>query len=207
MPELYRLDFPNGKSYVGITSKTALKRFTDHASNARRPSFAVHHAIKKYGVSSVVLNTLVIGDWEYLCEAEKRAIVVFNTKAPSGYNLTDGGEGVVGNVMSDEAKRLLSVFNTGKVMPEPTRSKISKTISARMNDPKVRKNISEKLKGKIVSEETKARLSAAAKRRYENPEERKKSSVRATGKVVSVETCEKLSRSLKAYNAQRKQNA
>jgi len=206
MAELYRLDFPNGKSYVGITRQSAHARFSEHLSSARnRPEFAIHHAINKHGLPEV--KTLAVGGWDYLKEAEKKAIKVFNTKAPDGYNLTDGGEGVTGNVMSDESKAILSAFNTGKVMTQRAKDKIAVAVTSRMAQPGVREQIAKKLTGKIVSEETKAKLSAAAKRRYEDAEERKKLSDRMRGREVSAETCEKLSRSLTAYYDRVKQNA
>ena len=206
MAELYRLDFPNGKSYVGITRKGTFARFSEHLSEARnRPEFAVHHAINKHGLPDV--KTLAVGTWDYLKEAEKKAIKVFNTKAPKGYNLTDGGEGVTGNTMSVEARALLSVFNTGKVMTQEAKDKIAIAVTNRMAQPGVREQIAKKLSGKTVSEETKAKLSAAARRRYENAEERKKASDRMLGRKVSAETCEKLSRSLNAYYDKVKQHA
>ena len=208
MGELYRLDFPSGKSYVGITTRSAMWRFVDHCGTARRRGqFAVHNAIQKYGADEVKVVTLAVGSWDYLCEAEVRAIKVFGTKSPRGYNLTDGGEGVVGNVMSAEAKVLLSTMNLGKKLSSSTKDAISATMTARMANPSVRENISTKLKGKVVSDETKMKLSIAAKRRYESPEERTLASTRSTGRKVSEETCAKLSKSLNAYYARRDSNA
>jgi len=91
---LYRLTFPNGKAYIGITTRTAeirFKRHVDYSRNARRS--AVHHAILKYGAENVVVETLVIADdLNYLRELEKRAVQKFGTLKPGGYNLTGGGE-------------------------------------------------------------------------------------------------------------------
>lgn len=206
MAELYKLDFSNGKSYVGITRQESRARFSEHLSSARnRPEFAIHHAINKYGIPE--LKTLAVGSWDYLKEAEKKAIKVFNTKSPNGYNLTDGGEGVVGNTMSDESKARLSALNTNKVMTQEAKDKIAAAVTIRMAKPGMREQIANKLTGKIVSKETRAKLSAAAKSRYADLEERKKSSDRMRGRKVSVETCEKLSRSLIAYHGKVKQNA
>lgn len=102
---LYALDFPNGKRYLGISSKTAEERWQVHLMRVREGrAHALQNAIRKYGADNVKVSTLVVSDdWEYLCDLEKRAIVQFNTRVPHGYNLTAGGEGVVGNVLTEEA--------------------------------------------------------------------------------------------------------
>lgn len=91
--QLYKLDFPNNKSYIGITSKIAEERFKAHCwkSSKKNP---VQHAIHKYGKENIKLTVLItVDDWELLCLAEKEAIEKFNTFTPNGYNLTLGGEG------------------------------------------------------------------------------------------------------------------
>ena len=114
---LYRIDFPNGKAYIGITMKTAEQRFKGHCNPAN--GFAVHNALKKYGKSTAKLSTLVIADsWDYLRELEKKAIEAFNTLAPNGYNLTEGGEGVLGLEMSESARKKMSDAKKGKPSPK-----------------------------------------------------------------------------------------
>lgn len=90
---LYRLNFPNGKSYIGITTKTADKRFAEHVryASGRKSKFAVHLAIARYGANAVQVTTLSVAEVGYLKELEVRAIVAFNARPPYGYNLTRGG--------------------------------------------------------------------------------------------------------------------
>ena len=91
--QLYRLLFPNGKRYIGITSKTAQERFKAHCFPSQKQN-ACQKAIHKYGKENVVLTVLAtVDNWELLCLAEIEAIEKFNTFAPNGYNLTLGGEG------------------------------------------------------------------------------------------------------------------
>jgi len=93
--QLYQLKFPNGKSYIGITSKTAQERFKAHCSKSQKKN-ACQVAINKYGKENVKLKVLAtVENWELLCLAEIEAIEKFNTFAPNGngYNLTMGGEG------------------------------------------------------------------------------------------------------------------
>jgi hypothetical protein len=91
--QLYQLSFPNGKKYIGITSKTAKERFAQHSKKSCK-RYAAQHAIKKYGKENIVLTVLAtVDNWELLCLAEIEAIEKFNTFYPGGYNLTLGGEG------------------------------------------------------------------------------------------------------------------
>jgi hypothetical protein len=93
MGELYKLTFPSGKCYIGITGKTATERFKGHVAHCKRGRrYAVHEAILKYGEDSVVVETLAVGEMDYLRIVERRAVGVFNTLYPNGYNLTAGGD-------------------------------------------------------------------------------------------------------------------
>jgi hypothetical protein len=45
---------------------------------------------------------VISDDYDYLKEMEVKAIAAFSTKVPLGYNMTDGGDGVVGVVITEE---------------------------------------------------------------------------------------------------------
>jgi group I intron endonuclease len=104
--QLYSLKFPNGKMYIGITSKTAEKRFVRHCAPSENKN-PCQNAIHKYGKENITISVLgECDDWELLCLAEMEAIEKFNTFKPNGYNLTLGGEGgAVVNVFGDERKK------------------------------------------------------------------------------------------------------
>ncbi len=105
---LYRIDFPSGKAYIGIAKGTAAQRFPKHSYCSRNGSqLPVHCAIRKYGVDSASITTLVVGSWEYVKELERKAIAAFGTKAPHGYNVTDGGDGFLGVRHSEATKQKL----------------------------------------------------------------------------------------------------
>lgn len=103
---LYQLESPGGKRYIGISHKTAEKRWHAHQMRTREGrNNALQQAIRKYGAASFKVATLAIADnWDYLCDLEKKAIKAFGTKSPNGYNLTEGGEGVVGNIVSNDTR-------------------------------------------------------------------------------------------------------
>lgn len=106
---LYQLVFPNGKSYIGITSKTAEQRFKAHCINAKNgiteyPDYSpaqkaisdkkygldnygklpwltsLGAAIREHGKENVIIKTLVISDdMKYLKELEIKAIKRYRT--------------------------------------------------------------------------------------------------------------------------------
>lgn len=133
MGELYKLDFANGKSYIGITTKTAKHRFDCHRRDAESgSSYAVHQAWRKYGEPKLVV--LAVVEDKDLAETEIRAIKAFGTLNPAGYNMTPGGEEspmlvseikakLVGIKRSDETKAKLSAAKKGS-MSEAHRQKL-----------------------------------------------------------------------------------
>lgn len=169
MGALYRLDFPNGKSYVGITSDAAEARFKVHVGKARSPnSWAVHKAINKYGADSVRVVTLAIADsWEYLCLIERKAIDVFGTFGKAGYNLTAGGDGFRGEHTQD-TKDKISAANKGRVFSKETCALISAAKKGKPGKPltdEAKRNLSAINTGRTFSESTREKISASMRGR------------------------------------------
>jgi len=163
----------NGKQYVGFT-KDLKRRWHQHlATNGSAP--ALHAAIKKYGVDGFVFSHICDAfDFEAACDIERMLIEQHNTKSPSGYNLTDGGEGVVGRPMSEEDKevrRQASLAFSASLSPEQRANKYG--IKGRKFTPeqieKIRASNKGKNLGKKLSEETRAKMSAAHKGRTRKP--------------------------------------
>lgn len=102
---VYALIFPNGKRYVGLTKHSAEKRWAEHQANARYgDKEAVYCAIRKHGAPKV--EVLEEGsDYELLQLLEIDWIVALGSKTPGGYNLTDGGESLLGYRHTREQKR------------------------------------------------------------------------------------------------------
>lgn len=176
---LYKLTFPSGKEYIGITTRTVKKRFAAHVSAARagNTSCAVHRAISFYGADSVQIETLLSARFEFLKEMEQRAIVRFNTLAPHGYNITRGGDSIsdqmrsletrikIGNAsrgrsMSAEARAKISLAQTGRRQSDESREKIRLANLGKKHSQETLEKMSASLKGKRLSEDHKAILSA-----------------------------------------------
>ena len=104
----------NGKLYVGLSTK-GRKDYLGSGTYLRR-------AIKKYSQANFVRTDLdTFLTLEEGCAKERRWVAALNSKAPNGYNLTDGGEGVFNP--SDEVRAAMSAHCSLK-RPE-VRAKLS----------------------------------------------------------------------------------
>jgi hypothetical protein len=121
---LYSFDFNNGKSYIGITLNTPQDRMRRQMSSVA--DSLVSRAIKKHGMKAVDISILAIAnDWNYLCLIEIRAINIFGTLSPGGYNLTSGGEGGFKREWSKEQREAVSKFHKGRKRSPETCERIS----------------------------------------------------------------------------------
>lgn len=92
---VYLLTFPNGKCYVGVSVRPG-KRFMEHLKFAGGGAeYALHNAIRKHGEPAMTILASNLTQQEAFL-MEVLLIKERNTKAPNGYNMTNGGEGVVG---------------------------------------------------------------------------------------------------------------
>lgn len=96
-------------------------------------------------------------NWELLCLAEQEAIDKYKSKAPNGYNLTHGGEGVLGLIVSEETREKMR----NRIISEETRQRM--TASKQNISEETRKKMSDSKKN--ISEETRKKNSDAQKRR------------------------------------------
>ena len=167
----------NGKKYVGQATdlKTRQNRWNDLNQPYAGP--AINAARAKYGIEAFGFEILKECEDDELDYWEKYYIKELNTKAPYGYNLTDGGGGMSGYTLSEETKKKMSEGHKGLVRSQETKRKIS-----------------EANKGKKLSEETRMKMSEAQKCIKRSEEIRKKMSKLHKGKKLSEETKKKLSK-------------
>lgn len=85
----------NGKQYVGKTKDTVDSRKHCHEKGRGGCGVALAAAIRKYGPENFVWEVLKGGvPDDRLNQEEREWIWWLGTKAPGGYNLTDGGDGL-----------------------------------------------------------------------------------------------------------------
>jgi group I intron endonuclease len=178
MMYLYVLTFANGKQYIGQT-KNCKDRLAGHKCDAVTHNLdtLVYKAWRKYGDPK--FKVLAIVEDYMIDETEIKAIKVFNTLKPNGYNLANGGnttlglkhtpeqcernrQARLGKRPSEETKAKLSLARLGRFVSEETRLKISNALKGRATcpqTPEVRAKRAASLIGKKHSQETKDRLS------------------------------------------------
>lgn len=69
-------------------------------------------------------------------------------------NMTDGGEGCAGRVLSEETKRKMSDLKKGKALTEEHKRKLSEAAKKRIVSDKWRKSVSDSKIGKYTKEES-----------------------------------------------------
>jgi len=115
----------NGKVYVGKTErrqapdKSLAWRWRTHCRVAERGGSAMlHRAIRKYGAASFSAEVICeTADRFELIEFEKKFIAQFRSFPPAlgfGYNLTAGGEGLIGFKPTAEQRQRLVTSHLGE---------------------------------------------------------------------------------------------
>ena len=164
----------NSKQYVGQTTYSLKYRWECHLSAAKRGvNCALHHAIRKYGDESFRIKQIDSAEsFNELNEKEAHHIIQCGTLAPSGYNLTTGGEGYR---FSRETSLKISEAVLSRPSPsKETRKKISEALLGKIVSEKTRQKISQALTGRFYSEETLQRMSESQRGRKASEETRKK---------------------------------
>lgn len=112
----------NHPFYIGIGSDSEYKRASSHSG---RNKYWVNIIKKTNWYFEIMIDDI---SWELACEKEKEFISIYgrvNKKNGILCNLTDGGEGALGTVVSEETRKKISekakgkvAHNKGKKMPE-----------------------------------------------------------------------------------------
>lgn len=166
----------NGKGYVGITTQPMPTRFRDHLSKARNGGKTViAQALRKYGKEAFTVTLLAEATaWEELTAMEQDAIMHYNTLVPHGYNMTRGGDGILGFTHSEETKQRIAEKKRGIPAPEHVRIAVGNRHRGVPKSPEQRQKIGDAQRGeksptygKPMPEEIKQRISATqAGRQY-----------------------------------------
>lgn len=166
---------PSNKYYVGITSKSRVKDRWDNGNGYKNcPAF--FNAILKYGWDNFKHYIVASGLSETMAKRLEIHLISFFKACKKSYNITDGGDGHLGYIPSEETRKKLGIGRRGKHLSNEHKLKLSKALKGRKAHPNTIKAIIRTHTGKVVSEETKQKL-----RKYN------------LGKHLTSETKEKLS--------------
>ena len=165
---IYKItNLKNKKIYIGQTKRTLEERMSEHC---RKGINYIDRAIKKHGINSFKIEIIEeCKNIDELNERERYWIKKLETKAPKGYNLTDGGEGTAGHIVSNETRRKMSELRKGRKfhpLSEEHRKKISLANKGRKRSAEYCQKFSERQRGckrNPHSKETRLKMSLACK--------------------------------------------
>jgi group I intron endonuclease len=192
---------PTGKQYVGQTIRTVAHRWNVHVRDARRGSKTyLHHAIRKYGKDAFKVVAMEIpselANKENMDRAEKRFIVELGTRVPNGYNLTDGGEGVLGRTVSAETRRKISAGHRGRKFSAEHCLKLSEARRGHKQSAETIRKRCDANRGHKRTAETRIKMSNSMRGIKKSVEHRLKIGDANRGRPWSGETRRKRSKSL-----------
>ena len=176
---IYKIQFPNGKHYIGLTTTSLKQRTKEHKCCAKNGDTKVlYKALRKHDmVDTFELIEIDTADTlEELCEKEIVYIQIYNSHYidGNGYNMTLGGEGTLGYIYTEEDKIKMSERQKKYYKNPEAIQKNSEALKKYYKHPEAIQKNSEALK-KYYEENPEARQknSDALKKYYEeNPEAR-----------------------------------
>ena len=169
---LYKITGPNGKSYIGITSKTVEKRWKTHLAMARSGRKGpLYTAIRKYGLVAFQIQPLLVASWEDINFYEEKAITLFKTLSPAGYNLLSGGSQPRQHPDSIRrtAVKLKQRWQDPIFRIKMTRRRRGVGMLGKKHSQETRSKISTNRKGKNIGKEATKRQSETLRQRWQDP--------------------------------------
>ena len=155
---------PSGKVYVGITSRTLRQRWNEHLYESRRGRgvMTISRAIAKHRPSDFSIEAICSANsWENICAVESILIQQYDCRAPHGYNLRLGGEGVFGVPRTAESIERSAAKHRGKPCHPNTRAAAIVYHRGRPKSAEMRAKVALAQTGTIRSVITRERISAA----------------------------------------------
>ena len=180
---IYKIVFPNGKHYIGLTTTSLEKRTKEHKYRAKGgDTKCLYNALRKYEmVDTFELIEIDTADTlEELCEKEIGYIIEYNSYYMNGkgYNMTFGGEGTNGYVYTeDDRQKMSEMCKKYWENPEARKEHSEKRKKYFENNPEAGKEQGERLK-KYFEDNPDARqhVSEKSTKQWENPEAREQMS-------------------------------
>ena len=152
MYTVYMHKCPNGKVYIGITSRRPKARWVCGNGYIKNEHF--YRAIQKYGWENIE-HIIVEQNLSKKDAAELEIKLIKEYKSNDykfGYNMSSGGEfGGSGVIVSQETRAKLSQKRKGRKMPEYVKNKISESLKGHYISEETKKKISQSLKAKNMN--------------------------------------------------------
>ena len=162
---VYMHTTPNGKVYIGITSRKIEYRWNNGKGYKNNKYFT--NAINKYGWDNIKHEILYDGLEESQAKLLEISLIHYHKSNNTnfGYNITAGGDGLLGYKLSEEAKKKISISNSTRKISDESKEKNRKAHLGKKHTQESINKMKEIHKGQqtrlgsITSEETKQKIS------------------------------------------------
>lgn len=194
---IYKHTTPSGKVYIGQTKKKPKDRWANGKGYVESHKF--YNSILKYGWDNITHEILYTGLSKEEANTIEIALIKQYKQLGLSLNITDGGEGRVGVVVSEETRKKMSNAKRGKYCG------VNSPSYGRKHTEEAKRKMSIAATGRRLSEETKRKVSLNHSRhtlgKHPSKETLKKLSESHKGIKHSKETIAKIAASLKGKNA------
>ena len=177
---IYKIQFPNGKHYIGLTTTSLEKRKNEHKLFAKKGvQYCIYKALRKYDmIDTFELIEIDRADTlEELFEKEIKYILLYNSHYiyGNGYNMTYGGDGVNGYVHTEEDNKKNSEAKKKFFVNNPNAAKEhSERMTKIWENQDKRQQMSETKKKYFDQQGAREKVSESQKKRFEKPGEKEK---------------------------------
>lgn len=184
--------------YVGWTSRSVRARLVSHMAD-RDVNYRTRwiKCLRSIGQQPII-RTVQVVSVEYASLAEQYWIRFFRVEGCRLVNGTDGGDGTVGRIVSDDAKARISAARIGKPLSAEHRAKLSAAHKGVPLSPSHRRNAADAHVGKKRSRESIEKMRLAKLGKRNSPEHVAKMVAARLGTKHSPETRAKMVQSAKA---------
>jgi len=208
----------NNKIYIGCTTKTLGERWDVHVMAHTQARTALHRAMKKYGLLQFRMEVITTANSiEEMFELEKKYILDLNSHTTKGgYNMTMGGDGVIGCQPTEQARAKMSTAAKHRASDPVEYERLKQMLAASQktqkevlkahfdNDPEFKARRVKELHEGAVQPESRAKMSAFQKNRWKSKELREELSEKLKKSLATPEARLLKSQAAKASWAIRK---
>ena len=147
---IYKIQFPNGKHYIGLNTTSLEQRKKGHKHAAKSDDTrCLYNALRKYDIVDTfeLIEIDTADTLEELYEKEISYIIEYNSyyMDMNGYNMTRGGDGVSGYVPTEEEIKRMSERMKKKMENPEARERMKEMRKKQMENPEWRKEQSESI--------------------------------------------------------------
>ncbi len=174
----------SGRQYVGISTRPNV-RWRQHCCGYSTSKY-LHNAIVKNGENNFSFAVIASAATLENAYAVERALIIdLGTRAPVGYNLSEGGEGCSGHTPSAETRAKIGAAAKGRKHSAESVDRMKAALTGRKKSPEHIECHRQALLGRKASPEAKALL-ASYRHLAHSPEARAKRSAALKGRDTSA---------------------